>query len=60
MDKTFVNNHTRSIPRLEDSSKRYYNRVESSSNQDREDVSLFTRNVMKQVISDIDGSRALE
>ena len=75
MSEKVTINHTRSIPRLNDSSKRYYNhrylcynRVESSSNQDREDVSLFTRNVMKQVISDgvarvccdKDGSRALE
>ena len=68
MSEKVTINHTRSIPRLDDSSKRYYNRVESSSNQDREDVSLFTRNVMKQVISDgvarvccdKDGSRALE
>lgn len=56
------------IPRLDDSAKRYYNKVESSSVPDRENAILFSQNVMKQVISDgvarvccdKDGSRALE
>ena len=63
-----------SIPRLDDGTKRYYNRVESYLDNEEEgdglsDRGLFAKNVMKQVCEkdgvvrvccDKDGSRALE
>lgn len=57
------------ISRLDDGTKRYYNRVEAYLDDEGEDRELFCRNVVKQVCDedgvtrvscDKDGSRALE
>ena len=58
-----------SLPRLDDGTKRYYNRVETYLDEEGEDRELFCQNVIKQVCGkdgvarvccDKDGSRALE
>lgn len=60
---------TNSLPRLDDGTKRYYNRVETYLDEEGEDRELFCQNVIKQVCGkdgvarvccDKDGSRALE